>query len=83
MAEYQGVKLEDIDFKRALFGFFPTYRESPLQPRFDRVIQIGDASGIQVRYRVTQIGEVLIGSSRLEMPAGSRCVIGSPRLERC
>ena len=48
MAEYQGVKLEDIDFKRALFGFFPTYRDSPLQSRFDRVIQIGDASGIQV-----------------------------------
>jgi len=47
MAEYQGVMLEDIDFKRALFGFFPTYRDSPLQPRFDRVLQIGDASGIQ------------------------------------
>ncbi|KAF5842874.1 hypothetical protein DUNSADRAFT_4333 [Dunaliella salina] len=47
MAEYQGVKLEDINFKRALFGFFPTYRESPLQPGFDRVLQIGDASGIQ------------------------------------
>ena len=48
MAEYQNVRLEDIDFRRALFGFFPTYRESPLQPGFDRVMQIGDASGIQV-----------------------------------
>jgi flavin-dependent dehydrogenase len=41
------VSLDDITFKRVLFGFFPTYRQSPLQPAFDRVLQIGDASGIQ------------------------------------
>lgn len=30
-----------------MFGFFPTYRDSPLPPGFDRLLQIGDASGIQ------------------------------------
>lgn len=53
MPEYQGIEQGiqegsiDIDFKRVLFGFFPTYRDSPLKPSFDRVIQFGDASGIQ------------------------------------
>ena len=31
----------------ALQGFFPTYRASPLEPQWARVLQIGDASGIQ------------------------------------
>jgi flavin-dependent dehydrogenase len=53
MPEYQGIRDQitagsvDIDFKRILFGYFPTYRDSPLQPSFDRVVQVGDASGIQ------------------------------------
>ena len=34
--QYQGVDLESIQFKRVLFGFFPTYRDSPLKPGFDR-----------------------------------------------
>jgi lycopene cyclase CruP len=28
-------------------GVFPTYRASPLQSDFDRILQVGDASGIQ------------------------------------
>ena len=33
---------------RALFGFFPAYAEhAPLPPAFDRVMAIGDASGVQ------------------------------------
>lgn len=28
---------------RILFGCFPTYRNSPLRPAFDRVLQVGDA----------------------------------------
>ncbi|GAX73571.1 hypothetical protein CEUSTIGMA_g1022.t1 [Chlamydomonas eustigma] len=47
MPRYQGVELSDLEFKRVLFGYFPTYRDSPIQPGFDRVLQIGDASGIQ------------------------------------
>ena len=30
MPEYQNVELQQLDFKRALFGFFPSYRQSPL-----------------------------------------------------
>ncbi|KAG2435517.1 hypothetical protein HYH02_011811 [Chlamydomonas schloesseri] len=47
MPQYQGVRLEDITFKRVLFGFFPTFKDTPLRPAFDRIIQIGDASGLQ------------------------------------
>ncbi|XP_024389786.1 uncharacterized protein [Physcomitrium patens] len=47
MPDYQGVKLEDLEIRRVLFGCFPTYRASPLPSAFDRVLQIGDASGIQ------------------------------------
>jgi hypothetical protein len=37
----------DLDVKRVLFAFFPTYRDSPLQPDWDRILAVGDASGIQ------------------------------------
>jgi hypothetical protein len=37
----------DLDVKRVLFAFFPTYRDSPLQPGWDRILAVGDASGIQ------------------------------------
>lgn len=37
----------DLDVKRVLFAFFPTYRDSPLQPMWSRVLAVGDASGIQ------------------------------------
>ncbi|KAF8071129.1 sirt2 [Scenedesmus sp. PABB004] len=49
MPEYQGRPggLEGLEFQRLLFGCFPTYKDSPLRPGFDRVLQIGDASGIQ------------------------------------
>lgn len=47
MPPYQGVKLEQLQFLRVLFGFFPTYRDSPLETPFDRILQVGDASGIQ------------------------------------
>merc|ERR1712071_538345 len=35
----------DLDIRRILFAFFPTYRDSP--PEFSRVLAVGDASGIQ------------------------------------
>lgn len=37
----------DLDFKRVLFAFFPTYRDSPLKPEWSRLLAVGDASGIQ------------------------------------
>lgn len=47
LPEYQGVRLEDLEVQRVLFGCFFTYRDSPLRPRFDRILQVGDAAGLQ------------------------------------
>jgi len=47
MPAYQDVVLENLDIKRVIFGIFPTYRDSPLPAAFDRILQVGDASGIQ------------------------------------
>lgn len=38
---YQGVALEDVRFRRVLMGGFPCWQQSPLQPAFDRVLQVG------------------------------------------
>ena len=46
MPEYQGVDLEDLEVQRVLFGAFPTYRDSPLAPVFDRVLAVGDGKNI-------------------------------------
>lgn len=37
----------DLDIKRVLFAYFPTYRDSPLKPYWSRLLAVGDASGIQ------------------------------------
>jgi lycopene cyclase CruP len=47
LLEYQNVELEQLIFQRALFGFFPCYRQSPLKPVGDRILPIGDSSGSQ------------------------------------
>ncbi len=36
---YQSCSLTDLKIKRVLFGGFPCYSSSPLQPQFDRIIQ--------------------------------------------
>ncbi|KAL7449105.1 hypothetical protein ACHAWC_001198, partial [Mediolabrus comicus] len=38
---------KDLDVKRVLFAYFPTYKDSPLRPSYSRVLAVGDASGIQ------------------------------------
>lgn len=47
MPQYQGVDLNELSPQRVLFGYFPTWLDSPLKPGFDRVLQVADASGIQ------------------------------------
>ncbi|XP_010244147.2 PREDICTED: uncharacterized protein LOC104588042 isoform X2 [Nelumbo nucifera] len=47
MPAYQGVLLDDLEILRVIFGIFPTYCDSPLPASFDRILQFGDASGIQ------------------------------------
>jgi flavin-dependent dehydrogenase len=37
----------DLDVKRVLAAFFPTYKDSPLPPQWSRMLAVGDASGIQ------------------------------------
>ena len=44
---YQGVSLDDLEMKRVLFGLFTSYKDSPLPIAFDRIMQIGDAGGLQ------------------------------------
>jgi lycopene cyclase CruP len=46
MSEYQGVELNQLTFKRALFGFFPCYRH-PLKTPWSRILPVGDSSGSQ------------------------------------
>ncbi|MBE9004858.1 FAD-binding oxidoreductase [Fortiea sp. LEGE XX443] len=47
LPEYQGVELPALKFQRALFGFFPTYRENPLKTAWNRILPVGDSSGSQ------------------------------------
>ncbi len=47
LPEYQGVSLAQLQWQRALFGFFPCYRDSPLQTPWNRILAIGDSSGNQ------------------------------------
>ena len=47
LPDYQDISLEQLHFKRALFGFFPAYRNSPLRFSWDRMLAVGDASGHQ------------------------------------
>jgi lycopene cyclase CruP len=47
LPEYQGVELEQLEFKRFLFGFFPAYKDSPLKLPFNRVLPVGDSGGGQ------------------------------------
>jgi len=47
LPEYQNIKLDQLEFVRALFGFFPCYRENPLHLEWDRILPIGDSSGSQ------------------------------------
>ncbi|MBW4520308.1 MAG: FAD-binding oxidoreductase [Scytolyngbya sp. HA4215-MV1] len=47
LPDYQNVKLENLTWKRALFGFFPCYRNSPLKPTWDRILPVGDSSSNQ------------------------------------
>ncbi|NEQ21718.1 MAG: FAD-binding oxidoreductase, partial [Microcoleus sp. SIO2G3] len=47
LPEYQGVELSHIKWKRVLFGFFPSYRNSPIRMPWNRILPVGDSSGGQ------------------------------------
>ncbi|MBD0308834.1 MAG: FAD-binding oxidoreductase [Microcoleus sp. T1-bin1] len=47
LPQYQKVELEQLNFQRALYGFFPCYRQSPLKTPWNRILPVGDSSGSQ------------------------------------
>jgi lycopene cyclase CruP len=47
LPEYQNIELEKLQFERFLFGFFPSYKDSPLKMPWNRILPIGDSSGSQ------------------------------------
>lgn len=47
LPQYQNISLDQLHIERALFGFFPAYRNSPLRLPWDRLLAVGDASGHQ------------------------------------
>ena len=47
LPEYQNIELSQLEFQRFLFGFFPSYRQSPLHFPWHRILAIGDSSGSQ------------------------------------
>ncbi len=47
LPQYQDVDLQELQLQRVLYGFFPSYKRSPLQTQWDRILQVGDSSGSQ------------------------------------
>lgn len=47
LPEYQNIELEQLDWQRFLFGFFPAYQNSPLKIPFNRLLPVGDSAGGQ------------------------------------
>jgi lycopene cyclase CruP len=67
----QDLKLEDIHFKRILMGGFPSYsKKIPLRPKFDRIIQIGDASSVQSPLSFGGFGALIKHLPRLSQAIG-------------
>ncbi len=65
LPEYQGIELEQLQFQRSLFGFFPSYRHSPLQLPWNRAIAVGDSSGCQSPLSFGGFGAMLRHLKRL------------------
>lgn len=62
---YQQVELAELNFKRCLFGCFPSYRNSPLKTDWARVLLIGDSSGSQSPVSFGGFGAMIRHLSRL------------------
>ncbi len=80
LPQYQLVGLDQLQFKRALYGFFPAYRDSPLQPTWNRILAIGDSSGLQSPLSFGGFGAMLRQLPRLTQ--GIQGAIAADRLNR-
>jgi len=78
LPQYKGLEMNDITFKRVLFGGFPCFTTgSPLAPAFDRVAQIGDAAASQSPLSFGGFGAMVRNLPRL-----TRVLDGSLREDR-
>jgi lycopene cyclase CruP len=65
LPEYQNIDLDRLQFLRILFGFFPSYRQSPLRLPWDRILPIGDSSSSQSPVSFGGFGSMVRHLSRL------------------
>lgn len=80
LPDYQGVDLSQLQIQRALFGFFPCYRQSPLQPAWNRILPIGDSSGSQSPLSFGGFGAMIRHLKRLT--AGIHAALEADLLDR-
>ena len=77
LPEYQKIELAQLNFKRFLFGFFPSYRQSPLHLPFDRILPIGDSSGGQSPVSFGGFGAMVRHLQRLTFGIDEALTIGN------
>lgn len=65
LPEYQGVDLQQLQWKRLLWGILPSYRQSPLQSPWNRILAIGDSSSAQSPLSFGGFGALLRHLERL------------------
>ncbi|MFB2645388.1 FAD-binding oxidoreductase [Raphidiopsis sp. BLCC-F218] len=67
LPQYQKVEIDKLTFKRVLFGFFPSYRQSPLQTPWNYILPVGDSSGNQSPLSFGGFGAMIRHLERLTM----------------
>ncbi|MGL5080910.1 MAG: FAD-binding oxidoreductase [Microcoleaceae cyanobacterium] len=67
LPQYQTVELNQLTFKRALFGCFPCYRNSPLNTPWDRILPVGDSSASQSPLSFGGFGSMIRHLQRLTL----------------
>ncbi|HZG38340.1 MAG TPA: FAD-binding oxidoreductase [Nodosilinea sp.] len=78
LPEYQQVNLAELRVQRALFGFFPCYKQSPLRYPWGRTLAVGDSSGSQSPLSFGGFGAMIRHLERLVN--GIDGALGSDRL---
>lgn len=80
LPDYQAVEVNQLQFRRALFGLFPCYQQSPLQPAWPRVLHIGDSSGNQSPLSFGGFGAMIRHLKRLSQSI--QAALGNDELNR-
>ncbi|MGB7417353.1 MAG: FAD-binding oxidoreductase, partial [Thermosynechococcaceae cyanobacterium] len=66
LPSYQGIERSELQVQRALFGMFPSYRQSPLALPWNRLLAVGDSSGNQSPLSFGGFGAMMRHLGRLE-----------------